>query len=238
MASAIDRVVLEEGWKQALRVEFESDYMAELRSFLLQESKAGKQIYPPANLIFNALDACPLSSVKVVIIGQDPYINEGQAHGLCFSVLPGTRPPPSLVNIFKEIDACLRETSSDEESFSPEHGCLLGWARQGVLLLNATLTVEKGQSGSHQNQGWETFTDRVVEVVNNQLEHVVFMLWGAYAKAKGARVSRDRHCVLTAAHPSPYSAHSGFFGCRHFSKANEYLTEHGKAEIDWQRMET
>ena len=238
MASAIDRVVLEESWKQALRNEFESEYMAELRSFLLRESKAGKHIFPPANLIFNALDTCPLSSVKVVIIGQDPYIYEGQAHGLCFSVPPGVRPPPSLVNIFKEIDACLRETTSDEEPFSPEHGCLLGWARQGVLLLNATLTVEKGQSGSHQNHGWETFTDRVVEVVNDHLEHVVFMLWGAYAKAKGERVSRDRHCVLTAAHPSPYSAHSGFFGCRHFSKANEYLSEHGKAEIDWQRMET
>ena len=235
--SAVDRVVLHDSWKEALRNEFESDYMAQLREFLLEERNAGKRIFPPSKLIFNALDSCPLPNVKVVIIGQDPYIFSGQAHGLCFSVPPGVKHPPSLMNIFKEVADDLRENTSSGETFSPSSGSLLGWAAQGVLLLNATLTVLEGASGSHQNQGWERFTDRVVEIVNEQREHVVFLLWGAYAKAKGERVSRDQHCVLTAAHPSPLAAHNGFFGCRHFSRANNYLRDHGIEEIDWRRTD-
>ena len=212
--------------------------MVELREFLLAERAAGKRIFPPSKLIFNALDSCPLSDVKVVIIGQDPYIFQGQAHGLCFSVPPGVKQPPSLLNIFKEVANDLQENSDSEEPFAPSNGSLLGWAAQGVLLLNATLTVLEGASGSHQNKGWEQFTDRIVEIVNERCEHVVFLLWGAYAKAKGERVSRDRHCVLTAAHPSPFSAQNGFFGCRHFSRANDYLRGHGIEEIDWRRTDT
>lgn len=231
--SAVDRVVLHDSWKEALRSEFESEYMDQLREFLLAERSAGKRIFPPSKLIFNALDSCPLPDVKVVIIGQDPYILRGQAHGLCFSVPPGVKQPPSLMNIFKEVADDLRESSDSDAPFAPANGSLLGWAAQGVLLLNATLTVLEGASGSHQNKGWERFTDRIVEVVNERCEHVVFLLWGNYAKAKGQRVSRDRHCVLTAAHPSPLSASNGFFGCRHFSSANNYLRGHGIEEIDW-----
>ena len=233
--SAVDRVVLHESWKEALRDEFESDYMVQLREFLLAERSAGKRIFPPSKLIFNALDSCPLPDVKVVIIGQDPYIFQGQAHGLSFSVPPGVKQPPSLMNIFKEVADDLIESGDSGAPFEPSNGSLLGWAAQGVLLLNATLTVLEGASGSHQNKGWERFTDRIVEIVNERCEHIVFLLWGAYAKAKGERVSRDRHCVLTAAHPSPFSAHNGFFGCRHFSSANNYLRGHGIEEIDWRR---
>lgn len=234
--NAFERVVLHESWKEALRDEFEDPYMQNLRAFLVSEIQAGKQIYPPLKLIFNALDVCPLPDVKVVIIGQDPYIRPGQAHGLSFSVPPGTAPPPSLVNIFTEVADDLRENTDEVEPFAPEGGSLEGWAKQGVLLLNATLTVVAGNSGSHQNKGWERFTDRVVDVINEQREGVVFMLWGAYAKAKGRRVSPDRHYVLTAAHPSPMSAANGFFGCRHFSRANAYLRGHGIEEIDWRRV--
>ena len=236
MASASERVVLNESWKLALQSEFESDYMAELRAFLVEESKSGKRIYPPFSLIFHALDVCALQDVKVVVIGQDPYILRGQAHGLSFSVPHGVRPPPSLMNIFKEVAENIRIAEPDGEPFEPETGCLLGWARQGVLLLNSTLTVQEGRSGSHQGQGWERFTDRIVDIIDAQCEHVVFMLWGAYAKSKGRRVSRERHCVLTAAHPSPLAASSGFFGCRHFLLANEYLQEQGKAPINWRQV--
>lgn len=236
MPSALDRVVLNESWKRALKSEFESPYMEDLRSFLLAENRAGKRIYPPLKLIFNALDVCPLEDVKVVIIGQDPYIGEGQAHGLSFSVPNGVHPPPSLLNIFKELRTNLQEADPAAEEFNPDSGNLLGWARQGVLLLNSTLTVLAGSSGSHQSRGWERFTDRVVDVVNEQLESVVFMLWGNYAKAKGNRVFTDRHLVLTAAHPSPLSASSGFFGCRHFLLANDYLLSKGKTPIDWRRL--
>lgn len=235
--SAVDRVVLHDSWKEALRSEFESDYMVQLREFLLAERNSGKHVFPPSKLIFNALDSCPLPDVKVVIIGQDPYIFQGQAHGLCFSVPPGVKQPPSLMNIFKEIAADLHENSNLDAPFEPTSGSLLGWAAQGVLLLNATLTVLEGASGSHQNKGWERFTDRIVEIVNDHCEHVVFLLWGSYAKRKGERVSRDRHCVLTAAHPSPLSATNGFFGCRHFSSANNYLRGHGIEEIDWRRTD-
>ena len=237
MVNALDRVVLHDSWKQALRSEFEADYMRALRGFLVSERKAGKVIFPPSNLIFNALDQCPLPKVKVVVIGQDPYIFTAQAHGLCFSVPLGVKQPPSLINVFQEVDDDLKENSAASDPFAPTSGCLLGWAAQGVLLLNATLTVVEGNSGSHQNRGWERFTDRIVEIVNEHREHVVFMLWGAYAKAKGERVSRDRHCVLTAAHPSPLSARNGFFGCRHFSRANAYLRGHGIEEIDWRRID-
>ena len=235
--SAMDRVVLHDSWKVSLQSEFEADYMGALREFLLAERQAGKRIYPPANLIFAALDHCPLPSVRVVIIGQDPYILRGQAHGLSFSVPNGIQIPPSLRNIFQEVNDDLMESENGQEGFRPSSGSLVGWAQQGVLLLNATLTVVEGRSGSHQNQGWERFTDRIVEIIDEQREHVVFMLWGAYAKTKGNRVSRERHCVLTAAHPSPMAAHNGFFGCRHFSQANRYLGEHGLEEIDWRRHE-
>ena len=235
--SAVDRVVLHDTWKTALLSEFEADYMAQLREFLLAERQAGRQVFPPAKLIFNALDCCPLPDVKVVIIGQDPYILPGQAHGLSFSVPPGVKQPPSLVNIFKEVADDLSAVSATEPRFQPESGSLIGWAKQGVLLLNATLTVLQGQSGSHQNQGWERFTDRIVDIVNEQCEHIVFLLWGAYARRKGEHVSRERHCVLTAAHPSPFSARNGFFGCRHFSRANTYLREHGIDEINWYRTD-
>ena len=233
MSDAYERVVLEASWKEALRSEFEAPYMAALREFLVSEQRLGRHVYPPNKEIFNALDTCPLDQVKVVIIGQDPYINQGQAHGLCFSVPEGIIPPPSLVNIFRELRDDLLEVEPNEPAFEAKSGSLLGWANQGVLLLNATLTVRAGESGSHQGQGWETFTDRVVQLVDETLEHVVFMLWGNYAKRKGGRVNRSRHCVLKAPHPSPLSAQYGFFGCRHFSQANSYLVENGKAPVQW-----
>ena len=225
-AEADRKVQLEPSWQAVLQQEFTKPYMQELRTFLLQEKQAGKAVYPPGPQIFNALNSTPLPDVKVVLLGQDPYHNPGQAHGLCFSVLPGVTPPPSLVNIYKELQRDLGITPA-------AHGCLQHWAAQGVLLLNAVLTVERSKPASHQGKGWETFTDRVIELVNRECESVVFMLWGSYAQRKGAFIDRQRHCVLTAPHPSPLSAHRGFFGCGHFVAANEYLESKGKEPIDW-----
>ncbi len=224
------RLRLEESWKAALAPEFEAPYMRSLRRFLAEQKAARRVIYPPGRQIFAALDLCPLSDVRVVIIGQDPYHGPNQAHGLCFSVQPGISRPPSLVNIFKEINDDL---GTPERRIGDGAGCLEPWARQGVLLLNAVLTVERGRAGSHQGRGWERFTDRVVEVLCDQREHLVFMLWGSYAQKKGAKVDRSRHLVLEAPHPSPLSAHRGFLGCRHFSKANAYLEENGVEPVDW-----
>jgi uracil-DNA glycosylase len=231
---ADDRIRLEPSWKQALSAEFAKSYMRELREFLKQEKQARKTVYPPGEAIFRALDLTPLQEVKVVIIGQDPYHGPGQAHGLCFSVQPGVRQPPSLMNIFKEIR---REFADAGNRLDGERGCLEPWSRQGVLLLNAVLTVERGQAGSHQGRGWETFTDAVVEVLNRECANLVFMLWGSYAQKKGAMVDRSRHLVLTAPHPSPLSAHRGFFGCDHFIAANDYLQSHGREAIDWLAVE-
>jgi uracil-DNA glycosylase len=224
---AEDRVRLESSWKDVLRGEFEQPYMTRLRG-------AGKKIFPPGDEIFAALDRTPLERVKVVVIGQDPYHGPGQAHGLCFSVRSGVVLPPSLVNIFKEIG---EEYPDEGRGFDGQRGCLEPWARQGVLLLNAVLTVERGRAGSHQGRGWETFTDAVVSVLNEQRDNLVFLLWGSYAQKKGAVVDRSRHCVLTAPHPSPLSAHRGFFGCNHFRDANAYLEQHGREPVDWFAVE-
>ena len=232
-----DRVRLDASWKKALQAEFESAYMRKLRAFLVAQRQARRVIYPKGNEIFAALDATPLHDVKVVVIGQDPYYGPGQAHGLCFSVRSGVALPPSLVNIIQEINTDMADDNvpcgRHDGTVPSNRGCLVPWARQGVLLLNAVLTSAAGRPAAHQGQGWETFTDRIVEIVNREREHVVFMLWGSYAQKKGAVVDRSRHLVLTAPHPSPLSAHRGFFGCRHFSQANEYLVEHGIMPINW-----
>ncbi|WP_193074039.1 uracil-DNA glycosylase [Pseudomonas sp. FME51] len=214
-------------WKQALGDELEQPYMQQLRDFLLAEKAAGKVIYPSGPLIFNALNTTPLDKVKVVIIGQDPYHGPGQAHGLSFSVQPGVRTPPSLQNIFKEIQRDLGYPI-------PAHGDLRYWAEQGVLLLNAVLTVQQGQAGAHAKRGWERFTSRIIDILNTQCEHLVFMLWGNYAQQKGAQIESARHLILKTVHPSPLSAHRGFIGCGHFSAANAYLIEQGRDPIDWQ----
>ena len=218
-------VRIEESWKQRLAEEFEKDYFIKLTEFVRAEY-ASKEVYPPAKLIFNAFDHCPFDDVKVVIIGQDPYHGPGQAHGLCFSVAEGVPNPPSLQNIFKEI-------LSDLGKPLPPNGDLTRWASQGVLLLNATLTVQAHQAGSHQRKGWETFTDAAIRHLAEEREHIVFILWGAYAQKKGAFIDRNKHLVLTSAHPSPLSAYNGFFGNKHFSRANEYLKAHGIEEIEW-----
>jgi uracil-DNA glycosylase len=218
-------VRIEPSWKQVLEPEFSTDYWRELTDFIHTEY-AATTVYPPPKHIFAAFDACPFDAVKVVLLGQDPYHGAGQAHGLSFSVPEGVRMPPSLQNIYKELHVDLGVPS-------PEHGNLDGWARQGVLLLNATLTVRAGVPGSHQNKGWELFTDAVIRVLSEQRKHLVFMLWGNYAKRKGEQINRTKHLVLEAAHPSPYSANSGFFGCRHFSKTNEYLQKHKIEPIRW-----
>lgn len=220
------QIRLEPNWKARLETEFEQPYMVALRQFLLERKRAGAIIYPPGPLIFNALNSTPYDAVKVVILGQDPYHGPGQAHGLCFSVQEGVALPPSLLNIFREI----RE---DLGCAPPASGNLQAWAEQGVLLLNAVLTVERGQAGAHQGKGWERFTDRVVQELNDGREGLVFLLWGSHAMKKGARIDRDRHLVLTAPHPSPLSAHRGFFGCRHFSRANAWLEQHGQEPIRW-----
>ncbi len=219
------QVRIEESWRSHLQGEFDKPYFATLTQFVRSEY-ATRQIFPPGRQIFNAFDLCPFDRVKVVIIGQDPYHDDGQANGLCFSVNPGTPFPPSLQNIFKEI-------SDDLGRPMPTDGDLSRWARQGVLLLNATLTVRAHQAGSHQGKGWEQFTDAVIHELSAHRDHLVFMLWGSYAKAKGAQIDTSRHCILTAAHPSPLSAYRGFFGCHHFSLANAYLTSHGLTPIDW-----
>lgn len=218
-------VTIEESWKRVLGSEFEKEYFKTLRDFIHSEYR-NKTIYPPAKQIFNAFDSCPFESVKVVILGQDPYHEPSQAHGLSFSVLPPCPPPPSLVNIYKEI-------RSDVGTLVSANGDLTDWSRQGVLLLNATLTVEAHKAGSHQNKGWETFTDSAIKALAENREHLVFMLWGSYAQRKGAFIDRSRHLVLQAPHPSPLSAYRGFFGCKHFSSANAYLISQGLSPIVW-----
>ncbi len=215
------------GWSEHLAGEFEQPYMQALADFLAAEEAAGKVLYPASQHCFNALNSTPVDQVSVVILGQDPYHGPGQAHGLCFSVRADVPPPPSLVNIFKEQQADIGITV-------PDHGCLQPWAEQGVLLLNSVLTVVQGQAGAHQGQGWETFTDRVIDVINRQREGVVFLLWGSYARKKGRMIDRQRHLVLEGPHPSPLSAYRGFFGCRHFSQANDWLQQQGRRPIDWQ----
>jgi uracil-DNA glycosylase len=225
--AAAARIRLHDSWKQPLGPVFEAPFMQELADFLRAEKLAGKRIYPSGPRIFAALDETPYESVKVVILGQDPYHGPGQAHGLSFSVPPGVAIPPSLANIFAELQRDLAVSR-------PDHGCLLPWARQGVLLLNAVLTVEEGRAGSHQGRGWETFTDAVVERLNRDREGLVFLLWGSYAQRKGQIIDARRHRVLRAPHPSPLSAHRGFIGCGHFSAANQYLERRGRSLIDWQ----
>lgn len=219
-------ITLQESWKAPLLPEFEADYMARLEAFLLGEKAAGKQIFPDSEEWFRALELTPLEKVRVVILGQDPYHGPGQAHGLCFSVQPGVRPPPSLVNIYKELQ-------TDLGISRPHHGFLEHWATQGVLLLNSVLTVEMTKAASHRGKGWEKFTDAVIRLVNAKADPVVFMLWGNYAQKKADFVDSARHLVLKAAHPSPLSAHSGFLGCRHFSQCNAFLEGKGLAPIDW-----
>ena len=218
-------VKIEDSWKEQLAKEFEKDYFVRLTDFVREEYKTGT-IYPPGRLIFNAFNLCPFNQTKVVIIGQDPYHGPGQAHGLCFSVNEGIAFPPSLQNIFKEIH-------SDLGKPIPTNGDLTRWANQGVLLLNATLTVRAHQAGSHQRHGWEEFTDSAIRILAEKRENLVFILWGAYAQKKGAFINRDKHLVLTSAHPSPLSAYNGFFGNKHFSRANEYLISHGITPINW-----
>lgn len=215
-----------ESWRIALQDEFEKPYFLALRSFLKQEKQAGKVIYPPGNLIFNAFNSTPFEAVKVVIIGQDPYHGPGQAHGLSFSVPRGVQAPPSLGNIYKEI-------LQDLGFPIPSHGNLEKWSREGVLLLNAMLTVEANQAASHQNKGWEQFTDAAIHRLNEQRSGIVFLLWGNYAKKKGAFIDTQKHLVLSSSHPSPLSAHTGWYGNHHFSKANAYLVAQGKTPIDW-----
>lgn len=217
---------LEPGWQKAVGDEFAKPYMARLGDFLAQEYAEGQIIFPPQDDIYRALQATPFNRVRVVILGQDPYHGAGQAHGLSFSVRDGVALPPSLMNIYKEI-----EKSTGVKM--PRSGDLSHWAAQGVLLLNATLTVRAAQAGSHQKKGWEDFTDAVIRAVNNGRNNVVFMLWGAYAQKKGAFIDRSRHLVLTAPHPSPLSAHRGFLGCGHFTAANEYLARHGQLPVIW-----
>lgn len=223
--SAAD-VHLDPSWKQRVGDYFERTDMRALAAFLRAEKQAGKTVYPAGSQIFAALDTTPFERVKVVILGQDPYHGPGQAHGLCFSVLPGVGIPPSLDNIFKEA-------VRDVQIVRPDHGWLLPWAQQGVLLLNAVLTVESGKAGSHQGKGWEGFTDACIEALNRERENIVFLLWGSYAQTKGKLIDTRRHLVLKAPHPSPLSAHRGFLGCAHFSSTNKYLLETGQIPVEW-----
>lgn len=220
-------IQLEPSWLNLLRQEFQKSYMQDLKSFLQQERAQNQLVYPPNSLVFNALNSLPFEQVKVVILGQDPYHGVGQAHGLSFSVPDGIKIPPSLMNIFKEL-------SDDIPNFkTPQYGNLTSWVKQGVLLLNASLTVRANSAGSHQGKGWEQFTDTIIRQLSQNRSGLVFMLWGNFAKAKIALIDTDHHLVLSAAHPSPFSAHSGFLGCKHFSKANAYLKKQGISEIDW-----
>jgi uracil-DNA glycosylase len=221
-----ERLKLEPSWKARLGDYFDRPDMHALSEFLRAEKQAGKRIYPPGPEIFAAMDATPFDAVKVVVLGQDPYHGPGQAHGLCFSVRSGVPVPPSLQNIFSEIE-------DDLGIARPDHGCLMPWARRGVLLLNSVLTVQNGMAGAHQGKGWEGFTDRAIDELNRGRDGLVFLLWGSYAQAKGKLIDTRRHLVLRAPHPSPLSAHRGFLGCRHFSKANQYLEANGQAPIDW-----
>ncbi len=225
-----DHIKLHESWKAPLTPEFSSDYMAKLRDFLIQQKEVGKDIFPKGSEYFRALDLTPLDRVRVVILGQDPYHGPGQAHGLCFSVQPGVRPPPSLVNIYKELE-------SDIGMARPSHGFLESWATQGVLLLNSVLTVEKAEAASHRGKGWEQFTDAIIRLIAAKEEPVVFLLWGSYAQKKAGFVQSveqgGKHLVLKAPHPSPLSAYNGFFGCQHFSKANAFLEANGLPPVDW-----
>lgn len=217
---------IEESWKKELEAEFGAEYFKKLKAFLLKEKETGAIIYPPGLRIFAAYNITPFPDVKVVLLGQDPYHGPGQANGLCFSVSEGIKPPPSLVNIFKELN-------NDLGIPIPKTGNLEPWARQGVMLLNATLTVRANQPGSHQNQGWELFTDATIEKLSSKRKGLVFLLWGKYAQAKEALIDTSKHFVLKAAHPSPFSAHNGFFGCKHFSKTNELLEQQNLPEINW-----
>lgn len=219
-------VKLHPQWLTYLQREFEMPYMKALKEFLKSEQQQPIPVFPPSNLVFNALNSTPLSQVKVVILGQDPYHGPGQAHGLAFSVPKGIAHPPSLHNIFKEL-------GQDLQLPYPQSGDLSPWAQQGVLLLNTTLTVRQAQAGSHQKKGWETFTDRIINLVNEHTQHTVFMLWGAHAQQKEAIINTNNHCVLKAPHPSPLSAHRGFLGCKHFSKANAYLIANQKKPVEW-----
>lgn len=222
-----NQVAIAESWKPVLQQEFDKPYFQALIDFLKQEKAAGKTIFPPGPQIFAAFDYTAFNDVRVVIIGQDPYHGQGQAHGLCFSVNKGIAVPPSLQNMYKEL-------KTDIEGFEiPNHGDLSHWAKQGVLMLNATLTVEKDKAGSHQGKGWEAFTDAVIKAVSTQKENVVFILWGKFAQSKARLIDESKHLILTAAHPSPFSAYNGFFGCKHFSKTNHYLKQHQLPIINW-----
>jgi len=218
-------IKIEHSWKAALREEFEKPYFKELAEFVRGEYLSAK-VFPPPRFIFRAFELCPYDAVKVVILGQDPYHGDGQAHGICFSVPEKIDVPPSLANIYKEI-------ANDVGGAPPTHGNLEGWAKQGVLLLNATLTVRAHSAGSHQGKGWEEFTDAVIKKLSTEKEHLVFLLWGNYAKKKSELTDFEKHLILEAAHPSPLSAHSGFFGCKHFSQTNDYIAKHSKEPIRW-----
>ncbi len=220
-------VTIAEDWKRVLQKQFDAPYFAHIANTLKLQKQQGKTIFPPGSLIFNAFNTTPLQNIKVVILGQDPYHAPGQAHGLCFSVMPPTPPPPSLVNIYKEL--------KDDVGFTiPGHGNLTGWAQQGVFLLNASLTVLSGQPMSHAHIGWADFTNSVIQTISDECNNVVFLLWGKFAQQKQTLIDAGKHCILTAAHPSPLSAYNGFFGCKHFSKANSYLMQHNKTPINWQ----
>ena len=220
-------VKIEPGWKELLKEEFNKPYFAQISTHLKTEKEQGKTIYPPGRFIFNAFNTTPPAKVKVVIIGQDPYHGAHQAHGLCFSVQPGIAPPPSLLNIFKEL-------KEDIGINIPPHGDLTKWAEQGVFLLNASLTVRAGEPMSHARIGWSTFTDNVIRKISDRQKHVVFMLWGKFAQEKRTLIDESKHLILRSVHPSPLSAHAGFFGCKHFSKANQYLVSKGIDPVDWQ----
>ncbi len=224
-------IQFENSWQEILKEELDKKYMINLHSFLQIRRKEGHTIFPPNNLIFNAFNHTPFDQVKVVIIGQDPYHGQKQAHGLAFSVQKGMQIPPSLQNIFKELQ-------SEYNDFQiPHHGDLSSWADQGVLLMNVTLTVEASKAGSHQNQGWEIFTDRIIQIISEKRNRIVFLLWGKYAQAKAGLIDHNKHLILTAAHPSPFSAYHGFFGCNHFILTNEYLEKNGQKGIDWCKLD-
>lgn len=219
-------IKIEASWKEALKQEFSTDYFQQIPEHIKTEKLQGKVIYPPGSVIFNAFNTTPLEKVKVVILGQDPYHGKGQAHGLCFSVQNGVPPPPSLLNIFKELQDDIGITI-------PDHGNLTKWAEQGVFLLNASLTVRAGEPMSHSKIGWATFTDAVIKTISSKKKNVVFLLWGRFAQEKRVLIDESKHCILRSVHPSPLSAYGGFFGCKHFSKTNEYLTSKGIDPIDW-----